>query len=187
MATEQRIYIHGRALANLLERHDFQVADNCGCFRGQFRLAGAHYYILAALAAAAGFIQHAGRFSHSRSVAKKDFEIALIKTLEDRVFVEHVIAGQALQSQTNDVRVMDLSAAGMLLHVQPKLVNELDILALDAGCVRPDSVRVYCSIWAHDVEDKLSFGLGRCFPRLADAETLLFTCQLTGKAGDYCR
>src|SRR5262249_54024158 len=78
---------------------------------------------------------------------------------------------------------MDLSDAGMVLHVQPELVNELDILALDVGSMRPDSVSVHLSIRSHDVKHKLSLGFGRSFPRLANAEALLFAGQLAGEAG----
>src|SRR5215469_17213991 len=103
MATEQRIYIHGRAIANSLKRYHLQLAQNCSRFRRQFRLDRADNHILAAFAAAARFIQHAGRFSHSGSIAKKYFEVTLIEALEDRIFVENVIASKPLQGERNNV------------------------------------------------------------------------------------
>src|SRR5579863_841398 len=76
MPGEDGFQIHYRDAIDVLQRDDFQVAQQRIGLRGSLRLDGADHYILAALVAPPPFVQHAKRLSHPRRIAQEHFQLA---------------------------------------------------------------------------------------------------------------
>ena len=77
MPSDQRFDVDRGALANHLERYDLQVPQQFLRFGRHLGLNGANNHVLATLAAASRFVEHAECLANAGCVAEEDLEVAI--------------------------------------------------------------------------------------------------------------